>query len=211
MIRGDILYILSVIASDKFKFKNKKKMSLFINYKLLLYRGGYSTMDKIKRISKGENKALEELFLLYKEKVFRMALTILGDRFLSEDVVQETFLRVQQNAKSYQFRNSEREWIMTIAHNIAIDILRKRKKEINQEEILSQREIPDAVINCDNDIGFLQLIEPLNELDRQIVSLHLISELKHREIAHILNMSVSAVKKRYERAIKRIAHEMEEH
>ncbi len=168
-------------------------------------------MDRIKRITKGENKALEELFLLYKEKVFRMALAVLGDRFLSEDVVQETFLRVQQNAKSYQFRNSEREWIMTIAHNIAIDILRKRKKEIVQEEITGHREIPDAAINCDNDIGFLQLIEPLNELDRQIVSLHLISELKHREIAHILNMSVSAVKKRYERAIKRIAHEMEEH
>ncbi len=168
-------------------------------------------MDRIKRITKGENKALEELFLLYKEKVFRMALAVLGDRFLSEDVVQETFLRVQQNAKSYQFRNSEREWIMTIAHNIAIDILRKRKKEIVQEEIISHSEITNVVTDCDNDAGFLRLIEPLNELDRQIVSLHLISELKHREIAHILNMSVSAVKKRYERAIKRIAHEMEEH
>ena len=168
-------------------------------------------MNIIKRIAKDENKALEELFLLYKEKVFRMALAILGDRFLAEDVVQETFLRVQQNAESFQFRNSEREWIMTIAHNIAIDVLRKRKKEIVQEEIISHREIPDAVIDGDNDIGFLQLIEPLNELDRQIVSLHLISELKHREIAHILNMSVSAVKKRYERAIKRIAQEMEEH
>lgn len=168
-------------------------------------------MDIIKRITKGENKALEELFLLYKEKIFRMALAILGDRFLAEDVVQETFLRVQQNVKSYQFRNSEREWIMTIAHNIAIDILRKRKKEIAQEEITGQKEIPDAVIDSDNDTGFLQLIEPLNELDRQIVSLHLISGLKHREIAHILNMSVSSVKKRYERAIKRIAHEMEEH
>lgn len=168
-------------------------------------------MDIMKRITKGENKALEELFLLYKEKVFRMALAILGDQFLSEDVVQETFLRVQQNARSYQFRSSEREWIMTIAHNIAIDILRKRKKEIVQGEITDHRQIPDAVINYDNDIGFLQLIEPLNELDRQIVSLHLISELKHREIAHILNMSVSAVKKRYERAIRRIAHEMEKH
>lgn len=84
-------------------------------------------MDMIKRITKVENKALEELILLYKEKVFRMALAILGDRFLSEDVVQETFLRVQQNAKSYQFRNSEREWIMTIAHNITIDILGYKK------------------------------------------------------------------------------------
>ncbi|MBD5525337.1 MAG: sigma-70 family RNA polymerase sigma factor [Lachnospiraceae bacterium] len=168
-------------------------------------------MNIIKRIAKGENRALEELFLLYKEKVFRMALAILGDQFLAEDVVQETFLRVQQNAKSYQFRNSEREWIMTIAHNIAIDVLRKRKKEIIQEEIISYREMSDAVSDCDNDIGFLQLIEPLNEPDRQIVSLHLISGLKHREIAHILNMSVSAVKKRYERAIKRIAHEMEGH
>ena len=168
-------------------------------------------MNVIKRVAEGDNKALEELFLLYGNKVFRLALTILNDRFLSEDVVQETFLKVQQNAKSYQFRNSEREWIMTIAHNIAIDILRKRKREIVQEEIISHSEIADVVTDCDNDVGFLQLIEPLNELDRQIVSLHLISELKHREIAHILNMSVSAVKKRYKKAIKMIAHEIEDH
>ena len=104
-------------------------------------------MNVIKRVAEGDNKALEELFLLYGKKVFRLALAILNDRFLSEDVVQETFLRVQQNAKSYQFRNSEREWIMTIAHNTAIDILRKRKKEIVQEEI-SYREIPDSYNFC---------------------------------------------------------------
>lgn len=168
-------------------------------------------MNIIKRVAAGDNKALEELFLLYEKKIFRVALTILNDQFLSEDVVQETFIKVQQNAKAYQFRNSEREWIMTIAHNIAIDTLRKRKKEIVQEEVIVCEEISNDATGSDRNNDFLLLIEPLNELDKQIVSLHLISELKHREIAHILNMSVSAVKKRYERAIKRIAREMEEH
>lgn len=166
-------------------------------------------MNLIDRIAKGDDAALEKLFLMYKTKVFRVALAILSDPYLAEDVVQETVIRIQQTAKTYQFRNSEREWIMTIARNIAIDTLRKRQREIVQEEIRAEKLTTDDESGFYKNDGFLQLIEPLGETDKQIVSLYLIGGLKHREIAHILSMSVGAVKKRYERAIKRIAQEME--
>lgn len=96
-------------------------------------------INLIDRIAKGDDAALEKLFLMYKTKVFRVALAILSDPYLAEDVVQETVIRIQQTAKTYQFRNSEREWIMTIARNIAIDTLRKRQREIVQEEIRAEK------------------------------------------------------------------------
>lgn len=173
-------------------------------------------MNLINQIAKGNNEALEKLYILYKTKVFRVALVILEDPFLAEDAVQETFMKIKQSAKTFRYGTNEKAWIMTIARNAAIDILNKHKKEIVLESPIEEAsEIHNAAesgdMPGDENEGFLQMIQPLNDLDKQIVSLHLISELKHREIAHILNMSVSAVKKRYERAIKRIAHEMEEH
>lgn len=166
----------------------------------------------MKRIAAGDKEALEKLYLLYKTKVFRMALAILDDCFLAEDVVQETFIKIQQGAGTFHFKDSEGAWIMTIARNTAIDILRKQRKEIVHEEV---EEIIDHVDTSANPVeqneGFLELIKKLNESEQQIVSLHLIGELKHREIARILDMNVSAVKKRYRRAIKKIEQEMEEH
>lgn len=171
-------------------------------------------MNLIGQIAKGNNEALEKLYILYKTNVFRVALVILEDPFLAEDVVQETFVKIKQNAKTFRYGNNEKGWIMTIARNVAIDILNKHKKEIVLESPIEEAgESRNTAESCDNSSdkneGFLQLIQPLNNLDKQIVSLYLISELKHREIAGILGMNVSTVKKRYERAIKRIAKEME--
>lgn len=172
-------------------------------------------MNLIDQIANGNNEALENLYILYKTNVFRVALVILEDPFLAEDAVQETFMKIKQNAKTFRYGTNEKGWIMTIARNAAIDILNKHKKEIILESPIEEAgESPDIAGSSDmpgdENEGFLQLIQPLNDLDKQIVSLYLISELKHREIAGILGMNVSTVKKRYERAIKRIAKKLED-
>lgn len=171
-------------------------------------------MNLIDQIAKGNNEALEKLYILYKTNVFRVALVILEDPFLAEDAVQETFMKIKQNAKTFRYKINEKGWIMTIAHNVAIDMLNKHKREIVLESPIeetggSRDTAGSGDMPVDENEGFLQLIQPLNDLDKQIVSLYLISELKHREIARILGMNVSTVKKRYERAIKRIAKGME--
>lgn len=171
-------------------------------------------MNLINQIAKGNNEALEKLYILYKTNVFRVALVILEDPYLAEDAVQETFMKIKQNAKTFRYGINEKGWIMTIARNAAIDILNKHKKEIVLESPIEEAgESPNTAglgdITDNENEGFLQLIQPLGDLDKQIVSLHLIGELKHREIAGILDMNVNTVKKRYERAIKRIAKEME--
>lgn len=171
-------------------------------------------MNLIDQIAKGNNEALEKLYVLYKTNVFRVALVILEDPFLAEDAVQDTFMKIKQNARTFRYGINEKGWIMTIARNAAIDILNRHKREIVLESPIedtdeSRNTAGSGDIPGNENEGFLQLIQPLNDLDKQIVSLYLISELKHREIAGILGMNVSTVKKRYERAIKRIAREME--
>ncbi len=192
-----------------------EKMSLFMYYNRFIYRKEWYTvtMSLMNRIADGDREALGQLYESYKTKVFRVALSILGDCFLAEDAVQETFIKIQQNAGSLRLRDNENGWIMTIARNTAIDILRKHRREVVHEkvaEMVDRMETDGDMVEYGQGDGYLQLIDPLEELDRQIVSLHLIGECKHRETARILGMNVSAVKKRYERAIRKIAREMEE-
>ena len=103
---------------------------------------------------------------------------------------------------------------MTIAHHTAIDMLREKKRELPKEEVeikdsesISMEEMTDKEAGEEE---FLRLLGTLKEVDRQIISLHLIGELKHKEIAGVLDMSVDAVKKRYERAIKKLAEELKD-
>lgn len=164
----------------------------------------------IKQVAAGDTSALEKLYIYYKPIVFKVALSILNDRFLAEDVMQETFLKIQLNASSFRYGNNVKSWIMTIARNTAIDALKKRQTELPEASVCDKSDTNIDLICQDKDEKYLQLIRPLSDLDKQIISLHLIGELRHREISRILNMSTAAVKKRYERALKKIAKQMEE-
>lgn len=167
-------------------------------------------MNLIRQVASGDTTALEQLYTSYRTIVFRVAFSILHDKFLAEDVMQETFLKVQQKAASFRYGNNEKAWIITIARNTAIDTLKKRQTEFPQETISDTAAPSNDITDNGASERYLQLIQPLSDLDRQIISLHLAGGLKHREIAQILDMNISAVKKRYERAIKKIAKMMEE-
>lgn len=169
-------------------------------------------MNLIRQIAAGNQEALETLYQNYKTSVFRIALSVLGDTFLAEDVTQETFLKIQQHADTFRFGDNEKGWVMAIAHNTALHMLEKRKRETLQDEVqvIGITDLSDTIESGEAYQRFCQLLQPLKDLDRQIVCLHLIGELKHREIAVILDLSVGAVKKRYERAIRKIAKHLEE-
>jgi RNA polymerase sigma-70 factor (ECF subfamily) len=64
----------------------------------------------------------------FQRHVFGVALAVLGDRSLAEDVAQQTFERAWKRAASFDVgRGSVRTWLTTIAHNLAIDTVRVRK------------------------------------------------------------------------------------
>lgn len=158
-------------------------------------------MGKISQIARGDRVALEQFYIENKTYVFRIELSILHDIYLAEDATQETFLKVQKNANQYHIGISERAWLITIARNTAIDILRKRKHETMQE-------VTNLNIAVDGNMGsemeFMAILQPLAEVDKEIVCLRILSDLQHKEIAKVLNMPISTVKKRYERALKKL-------
>lgn len=76
----------------------------------------------------GDTAALETLYDRYASAVMGLALKIMGDRAIAEEVVQETFWRVWRNAGSFRAgRGSFPGWLFGIARNLSIDLWRRRK------------------------------------------------------------------------------------
>ncbi len=133
----------------------------------------------------------------YKVGIYRYALSILGDVHLAEDVLQETFLRLLTGKYSVEI-GKERAWLYRVARNLCFDILRRRKRE--QEEQTGEAYAESGLEFCD-------MIAPLSQRDREIVSLKIIGGLTHREIARVVGMTERGVQKRYERALHTLREE----
>jgi RNA polymerase sigma-70 factor, ECF subfamily len=80
------------------------------------------------RVAAGDSRALETLYDRYSRIVYSTALRMLGAADLAEEVVQETFWRVWRRSGTFQpGRGQVSSWILGIAHNLAIDELRRQR------------------------------------------------------------------------------------
>lgn len=134
----------------------------------------------------------------YKVGIYRYALSIIKDPAGAEDVLQETFLRLLQ-ADSLCFEpGKEKAWLYRVARNLCYDILRARKREGREVREICGR----------SELEFMELIAPLKQTEREIVSLKILGNMTHREIAAVMKLTEQGTKKRYERAIKKLKEGM---
>ena len=152
-----------------------------------------------------------EIYDQYYAKVRRFILTLVRDDWVADDLIQETFLRIQQNIESLRDPSKLSSWIFRIAYNLCQDhfrqLKRSRKEErIDQEEMedfketliqkeLEQRQMGECVQNQIN-----LLPEPL----RTVLLLFDIMELSHQEIADTLAITIENVKVRLHRARRKL-------
>ena len=81
-------------------------------------------------LAAGDADAATALVRRFQRRVFGLAMTVLGDRGLAEDVAQEAFVRAWRHAGAYDpRRGSVATWLLTITRNLAIDTLRMRRSE----------------------------------------------------------------------------------
>ena len=142
--------------------------------------------------------ALEKLYILFKGSVFAIAFGITSDYHLSEDCVTETFVRLSQVKRFSPKMGDGKGFIFTIARNVALELRRRYKREIQDIIIQSYGEAEKTV---EDSIYINQLLKYLNDKQRQIVVLKCCAELTFKEIAKIMKCPETTVKSRYKRAI----------
>ena len=149
---------------------------------------------------------LEQIYDEKKQELFRFLYVLLGDTQAAEDALQETFLKAYLHRSKYVEMQKEKSWIYKIARNTAYDMMRKRYKEFPIEKEQIEDVIEKRVLHREayEHLLYMEMMDNLNETEREIVSLKIIAGLTHREIGKVLHMTTGSVKKRYERAINKL-------
>ena len=158
------------------------------------------------------DRQLRDLIEDHAAAVYHVAYGVLHDRGLAEDVVQETMIKAWENQDSFRGDSSVRTWVLRIAHNSAIDALRRRRDQATAPEDLP--DAPGGGADTDparraagrEDLEQLRdALGGLDELSRSIVVLREVEGMSYQQIAEALDLPIATVKTRLLRA-RRVLH-----
>jgi RNA polymerase sigma-70 factor (ECF subfamily) len=163
----------------------------------------------MEKIQDGKVEMLAILFERHHIKLYNFFLRLTANKNVSEDLVQEVFLRILKYGSSYKTSSTFLCWMFQIARNIHCDYLKIPKTERSIEE--KEYEIPAEAINPIERIDLEQNIELLNaalqqlpEHKRQILMLSCFHHLKYKEIADIMECTLGQVKILLHRSLKEL-------
>lgn len=153
---------------------------------------------KLDALADGDIDAFEDIYMELKVPVYTIIFRILYDKPLSEDVMQEVFIRVFRSPPGLHVQNP-RAWIFQIARNLAIDSKRKSQYYMSSDYTQSTDPPLEDIVGMKLDIEAAMRLLALNE--REIVTLHINAGLKFREIADITGSPLGTVLWKYQKAI----------
>lgn len=180
----------------------------------------------LKKVRDGDREALSEMINQYYSDIFRFCLYMIQNQEDAYDITQETFLKFIKYGISYR-RNNLKGYLLTIARNLCFDYFHREKEtkentcsyeEENERKSLrinvygqNVREYRVSQGNMRDDLkeleDYLYLKELLNNLSpeiREVVILRAYEELKFKEIAEMMNCSLSTAKSRYRIGIQQM-------
>ncbi len=144
--------------------------------------------------------------------MYRLAVSIVRDPALAEDVVQESIIKVWTSLGSFRGESSRRTWIMRITHNSAVSQLRRIRDEAWDPALLPDHQSGDsteALVDARSDLDRLQIaLSELDDLSRAILALREIEAMSYNEIAESLGITLGQVKIRLLRARRLLASEV---
>ena len=149
-------------------------------------------------IAAGDKGALAVIYDKMSRQIYSAARSVLNNHADAEDALQNTLCEILRCASSYKGGNA-RSWILSIARNQSLNIIRKRKNEFPDEA-----EIESHSNNIESEFIYLEALSRLNENEREAVMLKIYCRCKHKEIAEILDISVSSAEKLYQRGIEKL-------
>ncbi|MCY9659513.1 RNA polymerase sigma factor SigW [Paenibacillus chondroitinus] len=173
----------------------------------------YMEMRLIQLSRTGDRAAFMDLMELYKDKIQRLAYRMLHNKHDSEDIVQETFMRVYMHLNRYDETQKFSTWIFRIGKNLCIDLLRKKKVVYSLDtEILegdernryaihhSDEATPENhILRAEIQEQVRHVMNILPDKFKIVVGLYYFNELSLQEISEKLGIPSTTVKTRLHR------------
>jgi len=163
----------------------------------------------IEKLKNGDLSVFDDIYYSTKDNVYYTILSIVKDASLSEDIMQETYLKALEKIHSYKPRHSFNSWIITIARNLAINEYNRRKRELHVDPTENEIIFGTTESTSEKELLIKEMMEFLNEDEREIVIMHVIGDMKYREIAEVIGTPIGTISWKYNEAIKKLKNKYE--
>ena len=173
----------------------------------------------VERAQQGDRAALEELYLIHFDRIYSYLHMSVGNRHDAEDLTTQTFLKMLESIGKFRWQSAPfSAWLFRIAHNLAMDHFRARRRWQPEEEVPEPpgEEEPSAELQAMHSIGrqsMLALIEDLSSEQQQVLTLKFVFNFQNADVATILGKTEGAIKSLQHRALvslqKQIQQEQE--
>ncbi len=167
-------------------------------------------------VATGDQRAFAQLYDLMASRVLGLTRRVLRDHAQSEEVTQEIFLEVWQNAPRFDAgKGSAVTWIMTMTHRRAVDRVRAAQSSRDRDTKVGIRDYQSEYDHVAETVEVRleservkQALERLTELQRQAVTLAYFGGLSHSEVAELLHIPVGTIKTRLRDGMIRLRDEL---
>ena len=153
------------------------------------------------QIKNGDSNKINVLYSEYNRLVYGIAFSILKNKEDSEDIVQIVFAKIFEMDKEKLPTNNETSWLYSLTKNETLNYLRKQKENVSLDDIYYIAEEDEELNKIIEKDKYNRIISKLNEQEREIVSLKILSNMSFKEIALLLKMPIGTVQWKYYTAL----------
>lgn len=153
------------------------------------------------RAQAGDREALDQLFRLLQEPLYRYIFSLVGARALAEDILQEVFILIYRKIRWLREPELLRPWVYRIATREAFKHLKRERRwsdKAEDESVLLNLPAPSRDELAPELIAQLvaQLVAKLSPASRAVIVLHYLHEMPLAEIAEVMGVAIGTVKSR---------------
>ena len=162
----------------------------------------YSDAQLAQAFSDGQEKALEVLITRYKDKIYTSIYMLVKDKYLAEDIFQDTFLKIIKTIKAGRYAEQGKflPWAIRVGHNLCMDHFRRSRQHImvtlpDGQDIsvlfgagdmasdgIEKRQVHDSV---------RKMVEGLPEEQREVIVLRIYADLSFKQISELTGVSIN--------------------
>lgn len=165
---------------------------------------------------RGDQRAFATLVRQVQRPVYGLCLRLLSNEAEAAEVAQESFLRAYQYLGRYDVERPFDLWVMAIARNLCLDILRRRSK-VRSEDVEEMKEtLPstnqsqeDSVIAQQERLSLETAMATLSADDREVLALYYVQKRTTKEIAQVLGVAPGTIMARLFRAREKLRQRMQ--
>ena len=158
----------------------------------------------VRQLQHGDMSVFDAIYHDTKSLVYYTILRILRDKSLAEDIMQDAYLKALEKIHSFKPTYSFQSWIVMIAKNLALNEYNRRKRELSFDPSEDEYIFGSEERSPEQQMIVAEMLESLNDVEQEIVILHVIGDMKHREIAALLNKPLGTVTWTYQQAIQKL-------